>query len=287
MVSIAVIGDIHGNIKALKRILPQLKQVDIIFITGDIPATTSPKHIFLSILSTGKVSRANYGKLVYSKYLKDFTSYQINSSIKIFDLLLSIKRPIIFTHGNCEVDEVRELFKEYSKMHTYLFYIEKDVINFQSFVITGYGYCQPATYRNFSTPGEKSLDDLQYDLNELEKKFQLVDTTDKITVCLLHEPPSDSSLDYIDFKKFNGGNSIIRTHLEKNRYDLCFAGHIHESQNYEKHSSSLWLNPGSLVTGKWALLDFKNHHNTEIQLKNNPPLFSFTRVIYTIRRLFS
>ena len=69
---ISIIGDIHGSILNLKRIIPKLKKSEIIFVTGDITGTISYPLVIKSILKSRRISREKYAELVYNDYISEF-----------------------------------------------------------------------------------------------------------------------------------------------------------------------------------------------------------------------
>ena len=282
---IAVLSDIHGCLVYLKKLIPKLRKTDMIFIAGDITGTLSYSLILKSIISSGRISREKYADKVYGKYLKEFTKFQISSVERFFKIIADLKCPIFFTHGNSEVAEVRERYLSESEKHDNIFYLGNSVCVYDKWVVSGYGFCSPASYRtSFQTPGEKNTNEIIQDLSELEEKIEKYPREDGyIRMGLFHEPPIDSSLDYIPHNSTHGGSREIRTHILKSSYDYIVAGHIHESPGYEINKDSIMINPGSLVNRRWALLE---HPDRKVKLNQIKIPLSIKGFIYNSRSYY-
>ena len=282
--SIAVIGDIHGSIYNLKRVVRKLKNHQSIFVTGDITGTISYPLVIKSILKSKRISREKYAELVYNDHLPDFIKYQLKSAEEITEIFLKIGKPIFFTHGNSDVKEAREFFSQISKEHENLHYIGNSVQIHEKWLIAGYGFCSPAKYRNpFETPGEKEEKEISDDLTRLEKEILThIESNDYTLIGLFHEPPFETKLDYISSKS-HVGSKLIGEHISNIPYEFIFSGHIHESQNYEKTDNQILINPGPLVNGEWAFVDL-NTKNVQLErLKLNLTLKGFA---YKTRDIF-
>jgi len=160
-VKIAIISDIHGCLGYLQRLIPKLRRTDMIFIAGDITGTLSYSLILKSIIRNRKISREVYANEVYGKYKEKFTEFQVKSVMRFFRVITKLRVPIFFTHGNSEVPEVRDLYSSLSENYENIFYLGNTVCEYGKWVIAGYGYCSPASYRiSFQTPGEKSKEEI-------------------------------------------------------------------------------------------------------------------------------
>ena len=269
----------------LKKLIPKLKKVDIIFIAGDIVGTLSYSLILKSIVRNRKISRERYAEDVYGKYLKEFTRFQLSSARRFFKIISQIEKPIFFTHGNSEVAEIREFYSTESETFSNIFYLGNNIYVFDTWVVVGYGFCTPADYRTpFQTPGEKTSEEITKDLAELEMKLLNYSKADEyVTVGLFHEPPLDTKLDYIPYKSSHGGSKEIGDHINKAGYNYVFAGHIHESPNYEISKDSIMINPGSLVNRRWASLE---HLERKVKLNRIKAPLSIKGLIYNSRPIY-
>ena len=281
----AILGDLHGCVSDLKRIKSKIMKCQALFITGDIAGTISYRLILKSIIKSGRISREKYIELVYGQYLHQFTEFQIKTADKIFEILLEVNIPVFLTHGNSDTKGVREHLKLLADENPSIFYIGNSVVEYANWVVVGYGFCSPANYRMpFQTPGEKKMDDIREDLSKLEIIIKDFETKDNhILLGLFHEPPKDSNLDYIPNQSAHGGSELISEHISKIHYNYVFAGHVHESQNYEYTNNQFLLNPGALVEGKWAIIDIKT---SEVELCKSLRRLSFGNLIYKIRHIF-
>ncbi|NPD89116.1 MAG: hypothetical protein HGN29_10355 [Asgard group archaeon] len=279
---IAVLSDIHGCLIYLRKLIPKLRKADMIFIAGDITGTLSYSLILKSITRNRKISREKYANEVYGEYLEEFTKFQISSAKRFFKIISGLKNPIFFTHGNSEVAEVRNIYLTESEKHDNIFYLDNSVCVYDKWVVAGYGFCSPASYRtSFQTPGEKNTNAIIQDLSELEKKIKKYPREeDYIFVGLFHEPPFDTNLDYIPHKSSHGGSKEIRDHILKSNYTYIIAGHIHESPNYEISKDSFMINPGSLVNRRWSLLE---HPERKVRLNKIKIPLSLKGFIYNSR----
>jgi Icc-related predicted phosphoesterase len=284
-VTVAVIGDIHGSLNNLRRLIPKIKHAKALFVTGDITGTVSYSLIVKSILETKTISREKYTDLVYGKYREKFIKFQIKSAIKFLKLVRKLEYPVFFTHGNSETEEVREFFTSQSKDNDNLYYLGNSVISHDEWIITGYGYCSPAVYRKaLQTPGEKENNEIIKELQTLEAKLLSINSDINYTkFALFHEPPFNTKADYLPFLKTHGGSKNILSHINRVKYDYVFAGHIHESQGYETREGSLILNPGALVNAQWATLNLKEK---TVQCNELVSLFNLKKFIYNTRTHF-
>lgn len=257
----AIIGDLHGCVINLKRILRKLKKCDIIFITGDITGTISYSLVMKSIIKNKKISREKYTELVYTKNLDNFTRFQLKTAKKIFKLLEKLNKPVFFTHGNSDTERAREFFEKISIEKPNLFYVGNKIKILDKLKVVGYGFCAPAEYRTpLQTPGEKEEDEIKNDLQILEQLFHSIPTSEEqIIIGLFHEPPRETNLDYIPKKSYHGGSRLIKEHIDNIPYSYIFVGHIHESQNQDTIGSTLAVNPGALVDRRYAVLNLEDN----------------------------
>ena len=283
--TVAVIGDIHGSLNNLSRLIPKIKQAKALFVTGDITGTVSYTLIIKSILETKTISREKYTDLVYGKYREKFVKFQIKSAAKFLKLVLKLDFPVFFTHGNSETEDVREFFTLQSKDNDNLYYLENSVVKHDEWIISGYGYCSPVVYRKaLQTPGEKEDSEIIKDLQTLETRLLNINSISNFTkFALFHEPPFNTKADYLPFLKTHGGSNNILSHINRVKYDYVFAGHIHESQGYEIREESLIMNPGALVNAQWCALKLKEK---TVQCNKLVSLFNLKNFIYNTRNHF-
>ncbi|MHA1686555.1 MAG: metallophosphoesterase family protein [Candidatus Heimdallarchaeaceae archaeon] len=284
---LGVIGDMHGNLRNLKKVIKKLdsENIDALFITGDIAGTIHWTLILKSIWKYKNISRARYVDVVYGEGYQKFTEFQKKSITKTFELLANKDYPIFFTHGNSETKETRILMAKLAKENNQLFYLENGSVTWNKLQVVGYGYCMPSKYRTpFKTPGEKSEEAIKKDLQKLEKDIDLNKACKEQTLIgIFHEPPINTKADYIPHKKIHGGSPYILDHINKVQYDYIFTGHIHESQAFEYRKKTLLVNPGALVEGKWAVINTESHTAKLYKLRTS---ISLSKTIYMLRALF-
>ncbi|MHA1304893.1 MAG: metallophosphoesterase family protein [Candidatus Heimdallarchaeaceae archaeon] len=282
---VAVLADIHGSLRQLKRIKSKLEQVDLIFIAGDIAGTTSLRLIWKSILRSKRISKKEYMKLVFGDHYSSFAEFQLKTTSKIIDFLLKLDKPCFITHGNADTPEVIGFLKEIDAKNENFHYVENGIKRFHTYFVVGYGYCQPTEYNAVQTPGTKSLDEIAEDLEKFKGELSLFEKEEKYTLIgLFHEPPYDTKLDYIPNKNLHGGNKLIAEHISEIGYDYFFCGHVHESQGVELYNKTLIVNPGPMVNGQWAIVDLEKKEAKKEQFQ---PLFSMNNFIYKLRDIFN
>lgn len=283
-VRFGLIGDIHGNLKHLQQTIKKLEKhkIDALFVTGDIAGTVHYPLIINSILKYKTISREKYVDLVYGEAYHRFTEFQQSTVESALSMLSRKAFKVFFTHGNSETKEARELMNTLASENDNLFYLGNDVVELENIQVVGYGYCMPAEYRqSFKTPGEKKIEEIEKDLQQLESR---ISHNDKLLIGLFHEPPNNVKVDYIPQKKVYGGNPIINKHIAKVKYRYFFSGHIHESQGYAKVGDTIVVNPGALVESEWAVVDETSQKIHFFKKKFNPSVLNF---IYKTRKLFA
>ncbi|MHA2306742.1 MAG: metallophosphoesterase, partial [Candidatus Hodarchaeales archaeon] len=97
---ILTLADIHGNAKALRKLVSYLidheKKIDLIIIAGDMPITTPVRFMLKFILTHVSLSKEKYTKWVYrGKGRKLFVELQKESIIRILNALKRLEAPII------------------------------------------------------------------------------------------------------------------------------------------------------------------------------------------------
>ena len=281
----AVIGDLHGSVVYLRFLMRKIRKTDALFITGDIAGTISYRLILKSILQNRKISREKYTESVYGRYFSHFIKFQKKTIKKIFKILSKMNIPVFFTHGNSDTKEMLELYKEFSRKNSLLHYLGNSIVKYEKLLVLGYGYCSPAEYRiPFQTPGEKNKDEILEDLSLLESQILEYNRNDyDLIIGLFHEPPKNTKLDFIEWKSTHSGSELVKEHIQKIPYNLIFAGHIHESQNYDIQEDKILVNPGSLVNRKWALVDTGKR---AVFLKKIHIILTIKGFIYRTREIF-
>ena len=202
--------------------------------------------------------------------------------MRFFRIITKLRAPIFFTHGNSEVPEVLDLYSSLSENYENIFYLGNTVCEYGKWVVAGYGYCSPASYRtSFQTPGEKDTEEIIQDLSNIEEEIKKYSRDDDfIKVGLFHEPPFNTNLDYISYKSSHGGSKEISNHIRNSNYQYVISGHIHESPSYMISKESIMINPGSLVNRRWAEL---KHLERSVKLKRLKIPSSVKGFIYNSR----
>ena len=71
-------------------------------------------------------------------------------------------------------------------------------------------------------------------------------------VLVSHAPPR--GLRDRTFLLLRGGSTSVRSFIDQSDVKLCLSGHIHEARGIEEHENVIVVNPGSLKSGKYALV---------------------------------
>jgi Icc-related predicted phosphoesterase len=158
------------------------------------------------------------------------------SSIDIIASIEKFNRNILAVHGNWDNNNVENyLFEKEYNLHG------------RGKVISGIGFfgLGGSSPTPMHTPVEYSEEEIA---GLLEKGYGEVAGCETI-VLLSHTPPRwtrDKT-----FLGMRGGSRAVRDFLEKNRVDLCLAGHIHESRGQELLGSCVVANPGPFNKGRY------------------------------------
>jgi uncharacterized protein len=171
------------------------------------------------------------------------------SSVEIIAAIEKHNRNILAVHGNWDSAYVENFLYE-----------KKCNLHGRGRVVSGIGFfgLGGSSPTPMKTPVEYSEEEIA---GLLEEGYSEVAECETI-VLLSHTPPRwtrDKT-----FLGMRGGSRAVRDFLEKNRVNLCLAGHIHESHGKELLGSCVVANPGSFKKGRYLTAEY----NEDAQNKN-------------------
>ena len=155
----------------------------------------------------------------------DFTIFD-NGLDEVLDLLEKLGKKVLLVHGNHE-DE-HQVAGKCKKLKNVTF-LHKAVQTVQGISFIGYGGGGFAHTDAFFETWSSLL------ANELKKKK---------TVLVVHQPPHDTKIDYLEWAGHVGSKSF-RKFIDEVQPKLVLCGHLHETFNMQdKVKNSIILNPG-------------------------------------------
>jgi len=255
------IGDPHGSSK-IKKI--NFKDVDVIFITGDIgKSDLMRKYAFKHIDNSKSWVYCEKPSLVKKAYLEAF-----NSTIKILKFL-SKKACVYFVYGNVEGDDAstRRLSRKLKiklpilgdvvKKMKNVYLINNKKIRFKNLDIAGSSFfVEDVWVKIFAPENKKKIKEAKQETKKARKFFSKLKKVD-ILVC--HQPPF-GVLDKVNFpsapKSWQGkhaGSKIILNYIKKKKPKLVLCGHIHEGLGKKKLGKTQVINLG--CAGGYSIVD--------------------------------
>ncbi|MDY6966044.1 MAG: metallophosphoesterase [Halobacteriota archaeon] len=284
------IADIHGNIKAVDRLLREVKDnseyksFESVLIAGDLPLTTPPRLIAKYVLKHRNMDREKYSSWVYDPDEKRsrFLKYQIKTTDMILGRLKRLNSPIFYISGNVDCLEVADFIKS---EHPDVFLVDDAVLTTANGIqIVGI----PGALTQFSRP----ICDRETNEEAMDEKIEIIkeDIDPQVpTIMLCHEPP----LFKIEGGKRDGFSGGTKATTELIRYIsplLVVCGHYHEHLGEYRIGGVPVINPGCLATYRYAIISLNDKDKdcaTEVVLKElKRPRLDFIASIYNYRGYF-
>ncbi|WP_297069912.1 metallophosphoesterase [Thermococcus sp.] len=199
-----VITDIHGKMEKVRKLTEALVGMDpdLILVAGD-----------LTHFSGAERAR------------------------KILEPLLSLGRPVLAVHGNCDGRDVPELLNGLG------IGIHNRRAEIGGVGIVGIG---GSNVTPFSTIWELTEDEIR---GILERNYVDGD------VILSHVPPKDTKADRVHMGH-HVGSQALREFIEERGPPLVVCGHIHEARCVDRIGDTVVVNPGPLFRGHYAVIEF-------------------------------
>ena len=279
---ILTLADIHGNKKACNRLVAYLQKhkviIDLIIVAGDLPATTSlpvmAKYMLTHPLKA--LSKKGYTKWVYKGGgRKFFVQKQIESSRVVLELLGQLKAPIVYINGNVDSYEVLTEIKNWN--NTKIHFLDSSSVNIEFLTIWGTGGALVIDQE------QVPVSDHEFSSEDFNKRLNIIlnQSKDKFDILITHEPPA---FEFLSEKlELKGGSARISEIIKKKTPRLVIFGHFHELAVAKQVSDTTYVNPGSLATYHYALIEI-TREIIEVSInKLQSSKLDSTRIIYQNR----
>lgn len=197
--------DIHGSMKALKKVEEKAKDADLLVCAGDMSMFEQGLDILLGRLNkTGK--------------------------------------KVLMIHGNHETPEV---LKKVCEKFNNIIFIHKRTYKKSNVMFIGFGgggfSLVDEEFEKFGDRIIKNIKKIKKDKKSKKNKKEK-DKKDIKIVLVTHAPPYGTKLDFLDEY---GGNKSIRSFVEKTKPKLVICGHFHEHRGeFDYIGKTEIINPG-------------------------------------------
>jgi len=282
---ILVLADIHGNIRALNKLISILSKeetkIDLIIIAGDLPITTPIRLMSRFILTHASLSKRRYTEWVYKGLGRSkFVKKQLKSVNIILKSFKSLKAPIVYIPGNVDSFEAQELLKNWTDSEIY--FLDSSEIILGQLRIKGIGGALHSFERS-DTP----LCDMEFEPHVFSNRItpimeSHVENTSLLDILVTHEPPS--FIYHNSNMEIKGGSTSISNLISHIKPNLVIFGHYHEYPLVkQKRESTSYLCPGPLACYHYSLVEI---HKSEIEIslkRMNAFIFDSINIIYSNR----
>ena len=241
---IALFADYHGE----ERIWPQLEEalenqkVDLIAFAGDILNSDDREAEWQKVMETGKApgkkgpegeENAVIDEMMYREFFINLTGFGV---------------PVVFVPGH--IDAPTSLLNGSVEGFTEVHNVEK-----RSFEIGGYTFlgCGGAI-------GPIDADGIYYSHKAAAFKKRLgsgFGSDPGKTILLVHNPPV-SKVAFGQNPDDPLGAQVVNEIIEKHQPALCLCGHAHTSPGQDTIGSTLVVNPGAMLRGRYAIVDLEH-----------------------------
>ncbi len=178
----------------------------------------------------------------------DITNFGEKSDAKAILSEIPFKKAAV--PGNCDPPEIVDVFEE---CDTVDLHGKRAEIN--GLIFAGLGASNPLPFSTLFTYSEENIG-------------LILDSVAKGADVLVTHTPPYGILDKTMFGH-RGGSEAIREIVDKHRPRLSLFGHIHESPGVEKVDGTVFVNPGPLKEGNYAIIEIgdeirvQRHHLSE------------------------
>ncbi len=177
---------------------------------------------------------------------------------------LSSQTLTLYIPGNCDPPEATHDLGVKNTIN-----LHEKYYRFGEFVFIGFGGSNPTP---FNTPLEYPDTEIG---TRLEKTLQAVlsegilrqDEVRSRLIVLTHTPPHETNLD-LTKTGYHVGSTSLRAFLEKYCPLIHLCGHIHEAQGIERLNSTVSVNVGSLLWGRYAIIEVDEGKIVSIELRS-------------------
>ena len=270
---ILAIGDFHGKFPVKLKNLVKKEKIDLVVSPGDYMPFSYRKMWF----------KYCYGKevelweIIGKKKMREMILKDLKKGEEVLKKLNKVGVRVITTVGNLDYTHVhdtfdlntnnpkgsiwkwaeQDFFTPMIKKYKNIKRVDYKNIKIKGLVFIGaYGHTFPGNIKSKSYKKYKGI------LQRIFKKFSKENRKNKV-IFVSHNMPYNTKLDKIKSedadKRVQGkhyGSRLIKSIINKYQPVLSIGGHMHENFGKFKIKNSLILNPGAVVDGRAAIIDF-------------------------------
>ncbi|PIE98345.1 MAG: serine/threonine protein phosphatase [Treponema sp.] len=175
----------------------------------------------------------------------DFTAFgKPETAMPFFNEVVALHSKVFSVLGNCDT---LDLLKEMQKAGIS---INAEIAMFENLFLAGSGGGSKFTG---TTPYERTDDELAGDLDVAKAEMEQGRFSGKNLIVVTHNPAKNTKLDRAGI--IHVGSPKIRSFIDKYKPVLAVSGHIHESFAVEKIGETVFVNPGALLDGRYAVCE--------------------------------
>ncbi|MDY6795532.1 MAG: metallophosphoesterase family protein [Actinomycetota bacterium] len=240
---ILAIGDMHGNLEALKRVGGDvgLWKPDLVVFNGDIIPGDDREEEWSKAQEEGRhpdpERLAGYeerDRAIYRDFLEAMSGFQ--GTVRIIPGHVDAPYSLF----------LEELLKQRDR-YPHVLPVHHSFINTgRDFVLVGFG--------GEITDGDRDDEVLiRFPIWELRYWLDALNHLSQEPVLLTHMPPLAERVDLRD--GVHVGSAFLRELIEEFKPIYTFCGHAHAAQGMEEIGETLVINPGALAHGNYAILN--------------------------------
>lgn len=157
------------------------------------------------------------------------------------DILMAIPFRKLAVPGNCDPPDIVDIFGETNTVDVHG---KRAEIN--GYVFAGLGASNPLPFNTLFTYSEENI-------------YLILDSVARGADILVTHTPPYGILDRTMFGH-HGGSEAIKRVIDEHKPKLSVFGHIHESPGVERNEHTVFVNPGPLKNGTYAIIDMKGEN---------------------------
>ncbi len=198
--------------------------------------------------------------------LGDFVEFGKPRVDVVIDILeeLSSQTFTLYIPGNCDPPDVTQDLGVKNTVNIHGRFYKIDEI-----VFIGFGGSNPTPFNTpLEYPDAEIGPALERALHDAISKGALSrDEVSERLVVMTHAPPHETGLD-LTKTGLHVGSISVRAFIEKYLPLLHLCGHIHEAQGVEKLNSTISVNVGALLWGRYAVVSLEEGRGVNIELRS-------------------
>ena len=161
---------------------------------------------------------------------------------------------VFFVPGNCDPVELLE----FEDIENKIYNLHKKAIKINGLYLVGLG---GSNITPFNTPIEFTEQEIASILDNIHGEYR----ADR-TIVVSHVPPYNT-VDILP-SGIPIGSIALREFIERVQPLAVFCGHVHENQKFIRHGSTIIVNPGPAMHGKYAVISIKDTINVELKAEH-------------------